>query len=217
VKLYDAPLSPFCARVRVQLYAKGLEIPRAEPPGGPGSDAYREINPIGKIPALALDDGSVVPESSVIGEYLEDRFPEPSLRPSEPFARARMRLLCRFVDTYAEPPLHALFPYVTDPSTRDPAAIAARFEELAARYDQLTRLLAPEGPLAAGPTLTLADCTLFPLFFFATRIPPVLGGSDPTASRPRLAAWWEAVQQHPAAARVDAELTQALRERLGAA
>jgi glutathione S-transferase len=216
VKLYEAPLSPFAARVRIQLYAKGLEIPRAEPPGGPGSDEYRRINPIGKTPALVLDDGSVVPESNIIGEYLEDRFPEPSLRPAEPFARARMRLLCQFVNLYAEPPLHALFPFVTDPSTRDPETIAARLEELSNRYDQLTGLLAPEGPLAVGPALTLADCTMFPLFFFATRVPRLLGGADPTAARPRLAAWWKAVQQHPAVAKVDAELTQALAKRLGA-
>lgn len=216
MKLYDAALSPFAARVRIQVYAKGLDIPRADAPGGAGSDEYRKINPLGKIPALVLDDGSVLPESTVIGEYLEDRFPEPSLRPADPFARARMRLLSQVANGYVEPPLHALFPFVTEPATRDPRVIAERMDELATRYDQLTGFLAPDGPMAAGPTLTLADCTLFPLFFFATRVHPVLGGADPTASRPRLAAWWQAVQQHPAVAKVDAELSQALAERLGA-
>jgi glutathione S-transferase len=212
MQLYDLALSPFAARVRIQVYAKALALPRAEPPGGLGSDEYRKINPIGKIPALVLDDGSVLPESILIGEYLEDRFPEPSLRPEAPAARARMRLISHFADSYAEPPLHALFPHVTDPTVRDPQVIAERFAELDVRYDQLAGFLDARGPYAGGPALTLADCTLFPLFFFATRVQPLLGGADPTASRPVLAAWWQRVREHPAVAKVDAELAQALAE-----
>ena len=89
MKLYDVTLSPFAARCRVQIYAKGLDIARVDPPGGLGSDAYKRINPTGKVPALELEDGSVLPESSVIAEYLEDRVPEPSLRPADPAARGK--------------------------------------------------------------------------------------------------------------------------------
>jgi glutathione S-transferase len=216
VKLYDLALSPFAARVRLQIYAKGLDVPFVEPPGGLASETYKRINPTGKVPALELDDGSVVPESTVIGEYLEDRFPEPALRPADPLARARMRLLCRLVDLYVEPPLHALFPQVTDPKARDPKLVADRLAELAPRYDQLAGFLASAGPYALGPQLTLADCTLFPLFFYATRVHPFLGDKDPTASRAPLAAWWEGVRRHPAVARVDAELAKALAAALGA-
>ena len=168
MKLYDVALSPFAARVRVQIYAKSLDIPLVAPPGGTGSDEYKRLNPTGKVPALVLDDGSVLPESLVIGEYLEDRFPEPSLRPADAVARARMRLVTHFTDGYVEPPLHALFPQVTDPAARDPKLIAEKTAELATRYDQLVRFLTPGGPYAMGNALTLADCALFPLFFFAT-------------------------------------------------
>jgi glutathione S-transferase len=214
VKLYDVALSPFAARVRVQIYAKSLDIPLVAPPGGTGSDEYKRLNPTGKVPALVLDDGSVLPESLVIGEYLEDRFPEPSLRPADAVARARMRLVTHFTDGYVEPPLHALFPQVTDPAARDPKLIAEKTAELATRYDQLVRFLTPGGPYAMGNALTLADCALFPLFFFATKLHPMLGDKDPTASRPALAKWWEAVQQHPAVAKVNAELGKALAEQL---
>jgi len=216
VKLYNAALSPFAARVRVQLYAKSLDIALIAPPGGAGSDEYKKISPLGKVPALLLDDGSVVPESIVIGEYLEDRFPTPSLRPADAAACARMRLITLFTDTYIEPPLHALFPQVMDPAARDPKVISEKTGELAPRYDQLASFFVPGGPYAMGSALSLADCVLFPLFFFATKVHPMLGDKDPTASRPALAQWWDAVQKHPAVAKVNAELGKALAEEMGA-
>ena len=216
MKLYNAALSPFAARVRVQLYAKSLDIALIAPPGGAGSDEYKKISPLGKVPALLLDDGSVVPESIVIGEYLEDRFPEPSMRPADAGARARMRVVTHFTDSYLEPPLHALFPQVMDPAARDPKVIAEKTGELAPRYDQLASFFVPGGPYAMGSALSLADCVLFPLFFFATKVHPMLGDKDPTASRPALAQWWDAVQKHPAVAKVNAELGTALAEEMGA-
>jgi glutathione S-transferase len=209
LKLYEAALSPFAARVRVQIYAKGLDIALVPAPGGPGSDEYKRINPTGKIPALALDDGSVLPESNVIAEYLEDRFPEPSLRPADPKARAQMRLLVALGDQYLFPALHDLYPQVLDPTARDQRVIDAGLANLAPRYDMIERWLAPD-PYALGPQLTLADAALFPIFFFATRIHPLLGSEDPTASRPALGIWWKGVSQHPVVQKVDAELAKAL-------
>jgi glutathione S-transferase len=96
-----------------------------------------------------------------------------------------------------------------------PKLIAEKTAELATRYDQLAGFVTPGGPYAMGNALTLADCVLFPLFFFATKLHPMLGDKDPTASRPALAKWWEAVQKHPAVAKVNAELAKALAEQLG--
>ena len=44
MKLYDVALSPFAARVRVQIYAKSLDIPLVAPPGGTGSDEYKRLS-----------------------------------------------------------------------------------------------------------------------------------------------------------------------------
>lgn len=213
MKLYDVPLSPFAARCRIQIYAKRLPIEIAAPPGGLGSDGYRKINPTGKVPALQLDDGFVLPESAVIGEYLEDRFPEPALRPADPAARARMRLLVHFADVYVVPPLVGLFKQV-NPAQRDAQAVAKHIEELRPAFDQLAGFFGP-GPYAVGADLTLADCALFPLFFFATRLLPMLGDKDPTAERAPLARWWQAVRRNDAIVRVDAELAKALAESMG--
>jgi glutathione S-transferase len=213
VKLYNLNLSPFAARCRIQIYAKKLPIELADPPGGLGSESYRRINPTGKVPALELEDGSVLPESAVIGEYLEDRYPEPALRPADPQPRARMRLLVRFADLYLVPPLVTLFGQV-NPAQRDAKVVKEKLDELRPRYDQLAGFLGP-GPYAVGESLTLADCTLLPLFFFATRLHPLLGDKDPTAERAALSRWWQAVRRNQAVLRVEGELEKALAIAMG--
>jgi glutathione S-transferase len=206
VKLYNADLSPFASRTRLQLYAKGLEVEMADPPGGLSSDAYKRVNPTGRVPALEVD-GAVIPESDAIAEFLEDRFPEPALRPADDLTRARMRVIMRVVDSYLFPPAHALFGQL-DPQTRDAALVRARLAEVRPALDLLERLVSAD-PFAVG-RLSLADCTLMPLFFFLVRLLPMLGDASPLDGRPRLAAWWQAVLGHPAAARVNAELEKAL-------
>jgi glutathione S-transferase len=108
LRLYDLDLSPFAARCRLVVYKKGLgdRVELAPPPGGgPRSEAYRAINPIGKVPTLVLEDGTAIPESQVIAEYLEERFPEPPLMPPNPEGRARARLPVRVAELYLLPPL----------------------------------------------------------------------------------------------------------------
>lgn len=209
MKLYDLALSPFSARARIAIYAKRLDVALEPPPGGLSSSAYRALNPTGRVPALDVD-GTVIPESTVICEFLEDRYPYPALRPAEPIARARDRALGRVADLDLVPPMQTLFGQV-DPKTRDPDVVEAALAELRPKLDLLEHMLG-RGPFAAGEHLGLADCALFPLFFFATRMLPMLGDKDPLASRPRLARWWEAVQKHDAVAKVDAELQKALAE-----
>src|ERR1700757_903396 len=104
MKLYQTYLSPFPTRVRLLLYAKGINVEMVEPPGIHDSREskgyYLGVNPVGRVPALELDDGRVLPESEVICEYLEDAFPEPSLRPKDPWSRAQVRLISRLCDFY---------------------------------------------------------------------------------------------------------------------
>jgi len=211
MKLYNANLSPYSSRVRIALYAKNLPVEITSPPSGLGSDAYKKINPTGKVPALEAD-GHVIVESEVINEYLEDRFPTPSLRPADPAARARMRTLSRFADLYLSPPLGALFGQM-NPATRDAKLVSEKLSELSTRFDQLEALVVA-GPYAAGSELTLADCALAPVFFFLTRLIPAVGGKNPLDGRPKLARVGEAVGKHPAVSKVLDEMGVAMAERL---
>jgi len=68
---------------------------------------FQAINPQGTVPVLVHDD-HVVTESTVINEYLEDVFPAVSLRPSEPWLRAQMRIWTKYVDEYFCPALTVL-------------------------------------------------------------------------------------------------------------
>jgi len=213
MKLYNANLSPYASRVRIALYAKNLPVEIASPPGGTGSVGYKKLNPTGKVPALEVD-GAILPESEVINEFLEDRFPTPSLRPADPLARARMRLLGRFADLYLAPALGGLFGQM-NPKTRDAKLVAEKLAELSQRLDQLEQLVVA-GPYAAGPELSLADCALGPVFFFLTRLLPALGAPSPLEGRPKLAKVGEAVGKHPAVSKVLSEMGAAMAERFGA-
>lgn len=209
VKLYNANLSPYTGRVRIALYAKDLKAELAAPPGGLGSAEYMKISPLGKIPALEID-GQVIVESEVINEYLDDRFPTPSLRPADPLARARMRTISRFADMYLSPPLFVVFGQL-NPATRDAKLVSEKLDELTLRLDQLESLVVA-GPYGVGAELSLADCTLAPLFFFLTRLIPMLGGKNPLDGRPKLARVNEATLKHPAVAKVVGEMGGALAE-----
>jgi glutathione S-transferase len=214
LKLFNANLSPYASRVRIAIYAKNLPVEIVTPPGGTGSPDYKRLNPTGKVPALEVD-GAVIPESEVINEYLEDRFPTPSLRPADPLARARVRLLSRFADLYLAPPLGGLFGQM-NPKTRDAKLVAEKLAELAQKLDQLEGLVVA-GPYAAGAELTLADCSLAPVFFFLSRLMPALGAPNPVDGRPKLAKVGATVAQHPAVSKVLAEMGAAMAERMGGA
>jgi glutathione S-transferase len=79
----------------VRSITKGLNIAIEPPPGGLLSAKFHAINPVGTIPCLILENNTPLPESAAIMEYLEDKFPEPPLRPAGPEARAWVRLLQR--------------------------------------------------------------------------------------------------------------------------
>ncbi len=213
MKLYNADISPYASRVRIAIYAKNLPVEMVAPPGGTGSAEYKQLNPTGKVPALAID-GHVIAESEVINEYLEDRFPTPSLRPSDPLARARMRTLSRFADLYLAQSIRPLVAQM-NPATRDAKLVEEKLAELDTRLDQLEAIIVA-GPFAAGPELTLADCALCPVFFFLTRLIPALGGKNPLDGRPRLARVGEAAAKHPAVARVLAEQGEAMAQAIKA-
>jgi glutathione S-transferase len=97
MKLIDAPRCPYCARARIALAEKGLEWETVEVDLNDRPRWIYDLNPTGKVPVL--EDGFVLPESAVIMEYLEERYPEPALLPADPAARAAARLaVFRFDD-----------------------------------------------------------------------------------------------------------------------
>ncbi len=100
--LYHFDRSTAAQKVRLALAEKGLAWESRYV--DPGLDKrqqhdpeYLKLNPRGLVPTL-VHDGRVVCESQIILEYLEDVFPSPSLRPADPYERARMRLWTKLID-----------------------------------------------------------------------------------------------------------------------
>ena len=214
MKLYNMNLSNFATKSRIVVYEKGANIEVAPIPGGNmKSPEYLKINPLGKIPCLEAD-GTTIPESEIINEYLEEKYPSPPLLPKSPEARAKVRLFTRFHDLYLDPPLRALFGQL-NPKSRDEKVVNEKLTELQQRLDQLETMIGAPGNFAAGSEFTLADCALAPTMFFVTNMLPGFGAKPPLEGRPKLAAWWGKVQERPSVKKGLAEMGEALKAMMG--
>ena len=97
--LYTADRCPYAARARIALAEKGIAYDAVEIDLSDRPAWLYEKNPLGRVPVYEEDEGLVLPESEVIMEYLEDRYPDPALWPADPAERALARLwLQRFDD-----------------------------------------------------------------------------------------------------------------------
>jgi glutathione S-transferase len=98
--IYDAARCPFCARVRIVLAEKGVPFEAVEIDLENRPAWIVEKNPpAGRVPVLE-EDGWVLPESAVIDEYLDERYPEPPLFPADPAERAAARFVIFRFDDY---------------------------------------------------------------------------------------------------------------------
>ncbi len=181
---YQSDLSPYATRVRILADAKGIKLDStAALGGGTKSAEYLMLNPLGKLPVLILD-GEALPESEVICEYLEDAHPTPTLRPVDPQVRAKVRLLSRMGDLYLAPQLTKLFAMM-NPKSRDASVVDQAFKDIETALGQIAHFL--EGPdYAVGSRLSLADCTLAPLFFLVDVVlAPTFGRPSPLVGKMR--------------------------------
>jgi glutathione S-transferase len=102
--LYDHPLSPYAQKVKIALREKGQAF-EAVSPGGLGAGGaqgdFLKANPRAEVPALVDGDVQIF-DSTIILEYIEDRWPTPALLPKTPAERARVRMLEEVMDTHFE-------------------------------------------------------------------------------------------------------------------
>lgn len=220
LKLYQTYLSPFPGRVRLVLHYKGIEFEVVEPPGihddRPKGD-YLEVNPIGRVPALQLEDGRILPESEVICELLEELYPEPPMLPSDPWGRAQVRLISRISDIYTVMAMLPLFNMVELPPREwDQVAIRHHLDEIDKSLAFLEEYIGTEG-YAYGNSLTHADGTLAPILQLTAEWLPIFRGPDLLDNHPKVAAYWEAIQKDPVAGQIIVETRQAVKAAMGSA
>ncbi len=202
LKLHNFDRSPFGWKTRLVLAEKKVPYAVVVPENKAQDLAFGRLNPFRLTPVLELDDGRAVYESSVINEFLEEAYPEPPMLPTDPYDRARVRMIEDTTDQYFLPAIRELresqFDYQPPflvrkkPEGVDPKAV----QKAGARvHEHLARL---EGELArrtwfGGEVFSLADAAL---------VPPLLGnlvylGVLPDSRYPGLEAWRTRVASRP--------------------
>jgi RNA polymerase-associated protein len=188
--LYDAARCPYCARVRIVLAEKEVEFETIEVDLEDRPAWIYEKNPTGRVPVVE-EDGWVLPESTLVMEYLEERWPEPRLLPLDPADRALARLWIFRHDDFSGP-YYAL--------RRGEDGARARFDEQLAKLD---------AALEARPWLTgfeygLADIAYVP---WLLRAQDALGVE--LDAYPAVQDWLARLRERPAVA-AEAEIVAAL-------
>jgi glutathione S-transferase len=188
--LYDAARCPYCARVRIVLAEKGVEYEPVEIDLTDRPAWIYEKNSTGRVPVVE-EDAWLLPESAVIMEYLEERYPEPALLPADPADRGLARLwIFRHGDFTA--PYYAL--------RRGEDGAAAAFD---AQLAKLEAALA-EREWLGGREYGLADVAYVPWVLRAREQLKVSLDAFPA-----VAGWLERLLQRPAVA-LEADVVAAL-------
>ena len=182
ITLYNAARCPYAARARIVLAEKGLEVETVEIDLSDRPAWLYDKNPAGRVPVIEEDGGDALPESAVIMEFLEERYPEPALLPADAADRAAVRLIV-FRDKDLTDPYYALR-RGEEGAREGLAAVLARFDSMLA-----------ERPYLGGMEYSLADIALVPWFLRARDMLGVeLDGF------PALSDWLAGLEQRPAIA-----------------
>jgi len=211
MKLYTGNLSPYSAKVRMQIYAMSIEDIEFELPASFFMGKLSEVSPIGRIPVLEAAEG-IIPESEVIAEYLDEMFPERALMPQAPFARAQVRLLSRIADIYLLNNIFMALPQLNR-DTRSDAVKDLLLGQVNRGMGALEKHIGST-KYAAGDQLTRADCTLVPALFLCESTVPRFDVENPILATTKVAAYWARIQSDPFAARVLKEMADGLQARL---
>lgn len=202
ITLYGFPFSNYHNIVKHALMHKGLEF--EEFITYPGSAELAAVNPMGKVPAMKTAQGTLLSESSVLLEYLEDAYPRPALLPRNAEDRGKVRRITKLAELYLELSARRLLPAVFA-NADIPAAVRTEVRETMERGIKGLKSLAAFSPYVAGPELTMADIFLR----YALAIPKLVGPSqldlDVLAAVPGLAQWDEMMADTDIARKIDAD------------
>jgi len=166
MRLYDGGRAPNPRRVRIFLAEKGIKVPTEQVDLGAlqqRTEAYSAINPMQRVPALALDDGTVIAESIAICRYFEALQPNPALFGTGALNSALVEMWNRRAELHLLFPVAAIFQHqhpamklMVDPQV--PAWGEANRPRVITFLEFLDRELKSR-PYVAGADYTVADIT----------------------------------------------------------
>jgi glutathione S-transferase len=202
MKLYDGGRAPNPRRVRIFLAEKGIKVPTEQVDLGAlqqRTPAYTAINPMQRVPALVLDDGTVIAESVAICRYFEALNPDPPLFGRGALESALVEMWNRRVEFHLFLPVATVFQHLHPAMKQmiDPQ-VPAWGEANKPRIVDFLQFLDGElesRPYVAGENFTVADITAFVAVDFMR-----VSKLDVPAALANLRRWREAVAARPSAA-----------------
>ena len=215
ITLCGFAVSNYYNKVKLALLEKGIPFNEELVMTGSQDETVLSATPLGKVPFLRTEQGALC-ESQVMLDYLEAAYPDLPLLPADPFAAAKVRELCTFIDLHLELVARELYKQAFfGGSVGDDVKDKVR-AQLAKSIPAFKRL-AKFSPYVAGDSFTAADCAAFvslPLVASATK--SVLGEDLLAAAGIDWKAYAALIGQRPSAQRVGADRKIDL-ERLAAA
>lgn len=193
IKLYDFKSSPNCQRVKVVLAEKNLPyeiVPIDLRKQEQKAAEYLKLNPYGKVPVLT-DDSTVLYESLIINEYLEEKYPNPPLLPKDPGKKAKARILIDFGMAHFDAPYQKLrMELMKDPKEQSQPIIDAAKNDLRKLLQRFEDEIGDQEYLIGN--FSLVDADLIPRF---TRLEGF--GVLPDPAMPRLGKYLERMKGRP--------------------
>jgi glutathione S-transferase len=177
--LYYHPLSSFCQKALMALYenATPFQPHFVEFTPSPSREEFLKLWPVGKFPVLRDDARDwMVPESSIIIEYLDQHFPgKVKFIPSDPDLARQVRMRDRFFDLYVASPMQKVLMDRRRPASKnDPFGVEQAKAQLETAYRLIDQDMENK-TWAMGDTFTMADCAAAPALFFANLAVPFAG------------------------------------------
>jgi len=158
LKLYTNSHSVSCSKVEFALDYKSIDLDKVE-----AINNYRAFSPTATIPCLSID-GLMISDSGAILEFLEEKYPEPSLLSNEPHINSRIRFIARLVDEKLVGSIRKVFSLVKATShPSDSLMIENIFQEIE-NHLQLINDIRKENRYLASDTVSLSYCNM-PAFF----------------------------------------------------
>jgi glutathione S-transferase len=193
IKLYDFKSSPNCQRVKVVLAEKNLQyeiVPIDLRKKEQKTPDFLKLNPLGKVPVLT-DDGTVLYESCIINEFLNEKYPHPPLMPADLGKRAKARILTDYGLAQLDGPYQKLrMELMKDEKEQNQQTIEGAKNDLRRLLQHLENELGDQ-PYLVGD-FSLADAALFPRF---SRLEGF--GVIPDPSLPRLGKYFQRMKERP--------------------
>jgi maleylacetoacetate isomerase len=175
MKLYEYYRSSASYRLRIALNLKQVTVETVQihllrNGGEQHTQAYRAINPQGRVPCLVLDDGTTLIQSPAILEWLEETYPQPPLLPAGALARAHVRSIAALIACDIHPLNNtSVLAYLkTDLAQPQPAVDSWYAHWIRLGFETLEQMVA--APYCCGDAVTLADVMLVPQVANARRM-----------------------------------------------